>query len=256
MSQQNAQWCSLSSCVAAYLSESEQSIHKEYKLRQLAYRIITELGLDFFYRIQSLKLPVLPNMTVTLPDNFLQYTKVGVLNSIGEVVSLIYNNSITLFDDLNPNRISNTEDDTIMNFYSASAPNFFNFWNGWGYQTLYGIPSGQPFVGSFKIDLDNNVILLDNNFSFDYIILEYVAAQDTQNEMYVPVQFKEALIAGIAWKDTRYIPNSRRGTLGDKRDRERIFWNERRNAWARYKPTRLEQEYNQNVISQRLAIKS
>lgn len=256
MAQQNAQWISLRSIVSAYLDASEQGIHKEYKCLNLAYRGMETMGIDFFYQIQSLKLQVLPNMTVPLPDNYINYTKVGVLNDVGAVVPLLYNQNITLWDALNPDRIANTEDPTISTFYMVETPNFYNYWNGWGYTNLYGVPSGQPFVGSFKVDNTQNIILLDNNFSFEYIILEYVAMPKTQDEWAVPVQFKDALIAYISWQDIAHLPMGRRGTLGDKRDRQHIFWNERRNAWARYKPTRLDQEYNNHMLSQRLAVKS
>ncbi len=98
--------------------------------------------------------------------------------------------------------------------------------------------------------------MLNENYQFDYVILEYVASP-TMGEVYrIPVQFREALIAYMAWIDIRSLPTTRRGALGDKRDRRHEFYNQRRLAWARYRPFSLEEAYNFQVENQRKSIKS
>jgi hypothetical protein len=214
------------------------------------------LGLDFFYSIKSVKLPILANKTVMLPADYLNYQKVGVLNSVGEVIPLKYNDKLTTYADLNPNRISKTEDNTLFEFYSSSSPVFYNYWNGDAYVNLYGVPSGAPFVGGFKIDNTNGVILLDENFGYDYIIMEYVSSPIQGEEYYIPVQFREAMIAWLAWRDIANIPSTRRGNLGDKRDRRHEFFNERRLANARWKPLYLAQAYEMNLEMTRMVVKA
>jgi hypothetical protein len=256
MSAQNRQWISVDECINAYMDESEQGNHKYFKLWNLAYRALTELGLDFFYSVKSVKLAVNPNQTVTLPADYLNYTKVGVLNAQGEIIPLSVNNTLTTAFDMQPTRIAQTQDPTVFTGYSPQGIVWWNYWNGYGLSNLYGLPSGSPFVGEFKIDNQNGVIVLDEYFSFDYVMLEYISSPQQGQDYYVPIQFKEAVISYLRWKDIISLPTSRRGSLGDKRDRRADYYNERRLAVARYDAINLTDLYEWNLKNQRLAVKA
>lgn len=259
MAEEKQGWISIDSCVADYIVESEQSNHKEYKLTNLAYRGMDEMGIDCFYRIKSVKLPVGANKIVYLPDDYSNYSKIGVFNSIGEVVPINYNEKLTIFADQLPDRQSKVEDNTTFDLnglFNPSSPVFFNFWDGSGYVNLFGIPSGQPNVGSFKIDRDAGVIVLDPNFFFDYICLEYVATPKVGVTYRIPVQFREALISFLRWKDVISMPATSHMGMADKTYREKVFWNDRRNARARYKPTYLEEAFQWSLENQRWAVKA
>ena len=132
----------------------------------------------------------------------------------------------------------------------------WNFWNGYGLSNLYGLPSGSPFVGSFKIDNKNGVIVLDEFYDFEYVMLEYIASPVAGGEYFIPIQFKEAVIAYLRWKDIISLSTSRRGSLGDKRDRRAEYYNERRLAIARYDAVKLSDLYEWNLANQRMAVKS
>jgi len=256
MAEQSQSWITIDSCIYDYLVESEQSNHKFYKLWQLAFRGMSEMGLDFFYQIRSVKLPINSNKTVTLPADFINFTKVGVFNEIGEVIPLEYNSKLTTYADLSPDRKSKTEDDTLLTNFIFNSPVFYNFWNGYMFSNIYGVPSGAPFIGSFKLDLGNNIILLSENFCYPYICLEYVASPQEGEQYYVPIQFREALIAYLAWMDIRNKPTTSHFNLGDKRDRRREFYNQRRLARARWRPLHWEEAYNWSLKNLRLAIKA
>ncbi len=256
MSTQNRQWILLDECITDYLTESEQGNHKYFKLWNLAYRGMQELGLDFFYSIKSVKLPINPNYTVTLPADYLKYSKVGVLNNQGEIIPLSVNNNLTTAFDMQPTRVSQTDDPTVVTGYSPQGIVWWNYWNGYGLSNLYGLPSGSPFVGEFKIDEKNGVIVLGQYFSFEYVMLEYVAAPIVGGEYYVPMQFREAMIAYLRWKDIASLSPTRRGGLGDKRDRRAEYYNERRLAIARYDPVNLSDLYEWSLQNTRLAVKS
>ncbi len=60
------------------------------------------------------------------------------------------------------------------------------------------MPSGAPFVGNFKVDNNAGIILLNETFSYDYVMLEYTASPQEGQQYYIPIQFKEAMIAGLA----------------------------------------------------------
>lgn len=255
MSNTHQQYASLDTVINLYLDRSEQSIHKYYKCWQLAFSGMEELGLDFFYQIKSVKLPVNSNLTVSLPDDYLNYTKVGILNNRGEIIPMGYNSNLTTFADLQPNRLEKTQDSTIADIIQFNTPIWYNYWNNGAFSTLYGIPSGSPFVGSFKVDNHNGVILLNENYGFEYVMLEYVASPKQGEEYYIPIQFKTALMWYIAYNDIAMLPNSRKGTLGDKEQRKRAYHNERRVANARYRPIDLQSAYEWGMQTNRLTVK-
>lgn len=251
---QRQPYITLDSCINDYLTESEQSNNKYFKLFHLAFRGMEQLGLDFFYQVKSVKLPINSNLTVDIPNDYLNWTKVGVLNDKSEIIPLYYNDKLTTYADLSPNRIEKTTDDTLSNDWNNNT--WCNYWNGYNYTNIYGVPSGRPFVGDFKVDTANGVILLNQRFHYEYLMLEYVASPVEGEEYYVPVQFREAIIAWLAWKDSNAKTVRSHMGLGDKRDKRHEFFNERRNAIARWKQTRQQEKYQASQEQTRLAIKS
>lgn len=256
MSAQNRQFIKLDEVVNLYLDRSEQSYHRFFKCWHIAFEGFEQLGIDFFYQIKSVKLPVLANKTVIIPADYLNYQKIGVFNAAGEVIPLKYNDKLTTYADLNPNRLSKTVDNTLFDLYSANSPIFYNYWNGDAFVNLYGCPSGAPFVGGFKIDDTNGIILLDENFGYDYICMEYMASPKEGEDVYLPVQFKIALMWYIAWQDIAFLPTTRKGGLGDKEQRKKNFFNERRLANARWRPLYLDQAYELNLEMTRMTVKA
>lgn len=256
---QNLPYIKLHSVVLDYLTESEQSEVKYFKVWNLAYRGLEQMGLDAFYRVQAVKLPINANMTVTLPANYINWTKVGVLNSHGAIIPLWYNDNFTTFADLLPNRVEQTTDNTAL-WGQWDGATWANFWNGYAYTNIYGVPSGRPVVGSFKVDTENGVILLNHRFeeNYEYIMLEYVAApQPTDGQdYYLPVQFREALIAWLYWRDGKAKGVRTHMQLGTNRDNKHDFFVERRNAIARWKPVRIMEIYQTSQEQMRQAIKT
>ena len=249
---QHLSYVTLESIVQDYLTEGELPNHKYFKVWHLAYRGMEQLGLDAFYKIQTVKLPVNSNYTVVLPSDYVNWTKVGVLNDNGEIIPLYQNDKMTTFADLSSTRLEQTQDNTLWDW---DTNNWNNYWNGQAFINIYGTPSGAPFVGSFKIDNENGVMLLDEKFKYDYVMIEYVASPQQGQEYYVPVQFREALIAWLWWKDKR-AANTNRGQVGLSRDAKNDFFNERRNAIARWKPTRQLERYQASQEMTRLTVKS
>lgn len=253
---QNRQWIILDECITDYLNESEQSNHKYFKLWHIAFRALTELGLDAFYLVKSVKLPVNANLTVTLPPDYLSYSKVGVLNQQGEIIPMGVNDKLTIAFDLSPTRVQQTQDDTIPTQYNNQGVWWYNYWNGYSYGNVYGLPSGSPFIGNFKIDNANGVIVLSHNFSYEYLMLEYTASPKEGGEYYVPIQFKEAVIAYLRWRDIISIPSKTHVNNANVQMRRHDFFEARRLAVARYDPVRLPDLYQWNLENQRLTVKA
>lgn len=256
MASQERNYITLDSVINDYIDASEQSVHKYAKLYNIAYRGMEELGLDFFYKIRTVKVPVdTTNYTAQLPNDYVNYTKIGVLNSRGEIIPLTFNRKLTNYADQQPDRLALTQDNTLVDWYNQNYPLFYNYWDGYGFTNIYGYPSGSPFVGQFSIDDSNGVILLNENFYYDYLMIEYLASPNPDEKYMIPLQFREAMIAWLAWQDIAYLPTSRKGNLGDKRDRKNNYFNERRLANARFKPLYLDETYEWNLANQRMTVK-
>lgn len=245
----------LESVIADYLGEAELSVHRYKKVFDIAFRGMDNLGIDFFYQIQCVKLPINANLTVTLPANCLNVIKAGVLNSGGEIVTLYNNNKLTTYRDLFPSRLSKTQDNTIFNWdIQTNGGWYYNYWANGTYTNLYGLPSGQPVVGSFKVDNYNGVILLNEDYQFDYLMVECLVSPSEGQDYYIPIQFREALIAWIWWKDKKAI-NVKRGAVGINRDLKEDFGNAKRNAIKQYSPFIIEQAYQASQEQTRMTIK-
>lgn len=257
MATKNMPYITLDSVILDYLNESEQNNNKYFKVFHLAFRGFENLGIDFFYRVQAVKLPVNANKTVTLRSDFLKWTKIGRLNSRGEIIPLYYNSKLTKFADLWPNRLTVTQDGSTIGADFDNNPNIWrNYWNGYAYTNIYGVPSGAPFAGSFNIDIDNGVILLDEHYREDYIMLEYVASPKEDNDYWIPVQFREALIAWLWWKDGKARGVRSHMQLGAARDAKHEFYNERRNSLAQWRQSTIYEKYQIHQESSRQAIKT
>jgi hypothetical protein len=244
-------YINLADCVNLYLDESEQSVHKYYKCWNLAVRAMDELGLDAFYAAKTVKLPVLANKTVTLPADCLQWSKVGRFDSQGQVMTMRRNPKLSSMAALHPERLQKIEGLGIR----LDSDTFYNYWNGRTHSNLFGKPSTSTNIGSFNVDEAQGVIVLAPDFTESDIVLEYIPAPDQTQDLYIPVQFREAVISYLRWKDLISLPNSRRGTLGDKQQRRSEFFNDRRLAIARYKPFRATEAHDDNLDNNRKTIK-
>lgn len=254
MSQHQA-YISVDSVITDYLDESEQSSHKYSKCFHISFRGMDNLGIDFFYEIRTFKLPINANLTVTLPPNCLNVIKVGPLNGKGEIIPLYSNSKLTTYADLLPDRIAKTQDNTVFNWdITCNGGWFYNYWANGTYTNLYGLPSGEPFVGSYKYDSVNGLIVLDENFQFDYLMVECLVSPMEGEDYCLPIQFREALIAWLWLKDKKAI-NIKRGAVGINRDLKEEYSNARRMAIAQYSPFRIEDAIQSSQEQTRYCIK-
>lgn len=232
-------WVTVDSVVNDYMGEAELSVSQYYKLWQIAFRGMENLGVDFFYEVKTVKIPINANGTATLPPN-INWIKIGVFDMLGGFIPLSYNPKLTTYASLNTNRESrnNVNGGLINNLdsiYSISSPCFYNYYGG-GY--LYG---DTWYGGSFNVDEKNGIVLFDNWTSITDVAVEVMCAPTAGEEYYIPSVFREALIEWIGWRDIKHLPNSRRSNIGEKRDRKHDYYNARRLAGTRFKPFNLEQ---------------
>src|SRR5690349_1489903 len=125
-----AKYITLDRCVNEYLNEANLPGAHYGRIWNIAYRCLEQLNLDLFNTLKTRKLNVNPNMTVNLPADCVQWTKIGVLNSNGEVATLKQNTNMTWYGALDSSRLSLDQDaNQGANTFLTQFPNFYyNFW--------------------------------------------------------------------------------------------------------------------------------
>lgn len=241
--QQKGQWVDINTVVSAFLDENETSEAKRFKVFQIAFRGMEQLGLDFFYSVRSVKLPINANLTVDIPEGCIRVLKVGVFGADGVLLNFKKNGNITNYKSTSPDRMAGDFSDVAYDFYSGVEAFMFTNYFADGYYgdfPYYG--RSAYFGGEFNIDEQNGVILLNQNSLYDYVVVECVMTPEMNGQYFIPIQFKQALMAFMDWKN---IPKMEKGT-GRWSRLKNDFYNERRNAQAKYRPFILSQQYDVN----------
>ena len=213
------------------------------------------MGMDVYYTPKTEKLAVKPNMTVELPADYLAYTKIGVLNADGEVATLKRNANKSAYKISDADRTSNNTDGRIGNLYDSRYWSYVNYYSGAGYVNLFGNGSMLNDAGQFNIDEEQGLIYLDNSFSYDYIILEYLSDASNDQDFKIPIQIVEATIAFLAWKDIEFLASSRKVNMGEKQLRKGNYYNQKRLAKQRVNPIRLWEANSTIRAGQKLVVK-
>lgn len=198
----NAKYVPLMQIVSYYLDESNKSTGDMDKCWVLAFRALMDIGLNISFEPKSVRLPVNGNLTVTIPSDYIRWTKIGILNASGEVSTLKVNDALTKFRDNNPNRLSNISGDIPDTAFSNLVlnPYFFNYFSGSMYTPLFGLGGGLIQYGECVVDEPNGVIVLGTTYPFDDLLLEYISNPQMDSDYMVDVALQEAIIAFISWK--------------------------------------------------------
>ena len=229
------------------------------QLRTHALRGIREFGFDMSKTIRSLKLTVdTANNTVELPDDFVDWSKVGVVGNdgivyvlgenknlnfsqaysnasgtkVGNAASAIDSDGDGVFDRIDSKSATNsgspaTSNDIANGFDSAIFRNYY-----YGAQNaIYGHGGGHLY-GEFRVNLDQNRIELGSNDDISEVVIEYVADEARSKNPDVHVYLEEALRSYMYYK---IIERKASVPVSEKARARQEYYNERRKANARIK---------------------
>lgn len=195
------QYVPLKQIVSYCLDENDQSIGTFDKYWILGFRALIDLLFDITAHPITVRLPVGGNKTVPFPSDYISWTKIGILNNHGEVSTLKINNALTTYKDTNPNRIEKLTSDITDAFPSIlNNPFYLNYFYNNTYQPLFGVGGGLIQYGSCTVDDENNLIVLEPDFKYDSIILEYISSPEKNGDYQILTACQEAVIAFIKWK--------------------------------------------------------
>jgi hypothetical protein len=234
-------------------SENYASTASDNIIRSYALRGVREMGFDLSKRIRSLKLPVdTSNYTVELPDDYVDWSKIGVVGDDGLVYVLGENKNINysqIYSTSGGNYYDSDGDGLYEREDSKSATNsgspgaasdltdgfesyiFRNYIYDNNQGRLYGAGGGH-YYGQFRINLDQNRIELKTNSSVNEIVIEYIADEARSTNPQVHVYLEEALRAYIYYK---IIERKSNVPANEKMRARAEYYNERRLANARMK---------------------
>jgi len=222
-------------------------------LRNVALRGIREFGFDVSARVKSLKKTIETNNTLTLPSDYVDIVKVGIVGGDGVVYVLNQNKNInysrkvsadqTTIDDkggpmyLSQNEVENREDDKTSTagaaVLSGDDPFESYVFRNYIYENtlggLYGIGGGHG-MGEYRINLDQNRLELDTSSDISEVVIEYIADEARSSNPLIHVYAEEALRAYMYYKMCE-----RKSTVpaNEKMRARSEYYNERRKAKAR-----------------------
>jgi hypothetical protein len=232
-----------------YVGSASDSLIRAYALRG-----VRELGFDVLQRIRSLKIAVdQTNNTAPLPDDFVDWSKIGVVGSDGLVYVLGENKNINqsqayalsssglpydsdddgLYERVDSTGPTNSGSPAIGDDITAGFNSYIfrNYIYGNGQGRMYGVGGGN-YYGEFRINLDQNRIELQGNSGMNEIVIEYVADEALSTNPSVHVYAVEALMSWIYYKITERkssVPASEKARARSE------YFNNRRLANSRMK---------------------
>tara|TARA_R110002051_G_scaffold111119_3_gene183747 strand:+ start:637 stop:1494 length:858 start_codon:yes stop_codon:yes gene_type:complete len=230
-------------------------------VRNFALRGIREIGFDLGKKIKSIKRTVdTTNDTVTLPDDFVDLLKLGIVGADGIIHVLNQNKHINYSrqiqqDTAADETVSDTTDvgdsqggplnieaNEILDREASKSSTtgatasddqdfylFQNYLYQGGLGGLYGVGGGHA-VGEYRLNLDQDRIELKMSGSFSEVVLEYVADEARSTDPEVHVYAEEALRCYIYYK----VVERKSSVPANEKSRARAeYYNERRKANSR-----------------------
>ena len=241
-------------------SDDYTSNTSDVAIRNIALRGIREFGFDVSSRIRSLKRTVASNNTITLPDDYVDLLKLGVVGSdgiihvLGQNKNINYSQVITQVDDsdttsqtdslggalpIAENAILDRTDSKSSTTGSSNLDTdggltgndtiFSNYLYQGGLGRMYGHGGGH-LSGSFRINLDQNRIEIDTDSEASEVVIEYIADEARSTNPVIHTYAEEALRCFMYYKLCE-----RKSTVpANEKARARAeYYNERRKAKSR-----------------------
>jgi hypothetical protein len=239
MAKDTAKWVCLSEVIYQYIDQARLSNADYRRLWTIGVRGVEEMGMDVYGTTKTVKLTINANKTVTLPSDYIGFSKVGIFNQKGEVSTLRRNKNLSSYKINQTDRLTSNTDNSTGNTYRLQDLAFVNYFDGARYVNIFGTGSVLNAAGEFDVDEEQGLIYLDNEYGYDYVVLEYLSSPEDDADYKIPVQIRESVLAFIAWKDIEHLPLGRRASLGDKQLRRKEYYNQKRNANLRENPVML-----------------
>ena len=190
-------YTSLHKIITGYLLQRKYPIHFYVDFLIYAQRGFEELNYDTLGNVRTVKLEINDYDAVTLPEDFLDLCKIGVVNGqfVKPLVSRNGINRLNNFDTDGTTKIPYPETSLFNSFYTDV--NFND--NGEFTGRLYGLKADRS--DSYKILKERNEIQLHQSINATHVILEYISdGSEVDNATQINPYAKATIEAFINWK--------------------------------------------------------
>jgi hypothetical protein len=193
-----------------YLNSRDEGSDRFRRLYRIAtLQGVRKFNMDITGTFRTQLLSISPNHTVPFPKDYLTYSMIGIINQAGEGVPLKHNEELVPIKQAflaAQNKIVATPE--VPGFINMlNSPGFPLFWlnYSWGgnWVHLYGLSGGQPTIGQFDIDDQNQCILINPEFPYSEVLVEYLSnGFDCDcNDYMIHTFATDAFLAWLRWKD-------------------------------------------------------
>lgn len=198
----------LKTIIAELIDSKDSSSHEFRRMYNIGVRGIREFNTDVVGTFTTKLLDVNANKTVTLPEDYISYSKVGVINEKGEIITLRLNQQLSNYNDGHIFKDKRFEGvPTVTSITNPSVPYsypyiYYNFFIANQSYNLFGIGGAGQNIGEYKFDEECGVIILSPSFTYDKVLLEYLSdGMDCDCDDYtVDSRAAEAMLAYVRWK--------------------------------------------------------
>lgn len=229
---------SLNSIIKEYLIEiGDSNLSRYARFYQYAISGLRELNMDTNGIIKVTQLAVNPNDTADLPNDYLNYTRIGICGNDGQIHSLGKNDNLTLnklynncgvpINPANQNQAALANNLYTNSFFISNDYLSDNVRNGEMMGRFFGLGGGNNVNGYFRVDSANNQLVLGNLICHTQsLALEYIAdITSVDDDFEVHPFIIETLKSWIFWKS---IQRNQSRSLGEKEQAKQDFYREER----------------------------
>ena len=184
------------------IQEGETTEHKYMQYLDVAIRGLKELSFDILQQVKTETLTVNDNLTVDLPKDYVNYTRIGQCQSNGRIQTLGYDEYLCIQNKIDCCGAPDAHDFSGEGSASGGGSRNGELTGGW-----YG-RSGGYRDGYYRIDRERNQIALSSELAGESIVLEYISDSSRVNgDMKVKVGEKEA--ARRDWYNEKRLARAR-----------------------------------------------
>lgn len=229
----------LKTIVAELIDSKDSSSHEFRRMYNIGVRGVREFNTDIVGNFSTKLLDVNANKTAELPEDYVSYSKMGVINEKGEIVTLRSNPQLSNYNAGHPLKSDRFEGVPSIGAvtYPAIPYNYpyiyYNFFVSNQSFNLFGIGGGGQDIGNYKVDEECGIIIFGPNFKYEKVLLEYLGdGMDRDCDDYmIDSRAAEAMLAYIRWKTA--LDNPKKYGQGIMRDYKQEYKSERLKAKMR-----------------------
>lgn len=238
----------LDNVVSEWIAENGKAENQRARLYTIAVSCLREINMDVNGIIKIVELSINDNDTVDLPEDFMNYSKIGIVGGDGRIHCLGRDNSISMnptYSDCGV-QIRNPNTDNV-DYPFAGLPYagyFYGLGSGLmdGNAGIFGLGGGNNNIGYYRLDRASNSLWLANMsiLAGTTLIMEYIADinASSDGDFEVHPYIVDTIKNWISWK---YVNGDRNTSLGEKQLRRHEYFNSLRISKSRYGASTVEE---------------